>query len=132
MLLLLYFESLFTSTSSICGLYKGNEWLCSLNPMSYSWLSMTISRKRSKYARDHVYLNISAKDIIMQINFLIKIFHALLHFSEDLYEMCGRGRSHGSCQIASWIHIDFHTRKMCLSLAQASTSFDLLVVKLVF
>jgi len=32
---------------------------------------------------------------------------ALLHFVEaiieDLYEVCRRGRSHGSCQIASWI-----------------------------
>jgi len=142
-LLLLYFESLFALTRSICGFCKGSEWLYSRNPMSHRWLSMTIARKRNKYAGDQVCLNISAEDVIMQIDFLIKRLHGdflikrlhgFLHFSEaiieDLYEVCGRGRSHGSCQIASWIHIVFHSWRLCLSPSKAITRFVLLVVKL--
>jgi hypothetical protein len=73
--------------------------------MSDRWGSMTVAGKRNKYARDHLLLNISAEDLITRIDFLIKRLHRLLDFSEgiieDLYEVCGRGRSHGSCQIAS-------------------------------
>ena len=96
-LLLVYFEILFASTSSICGFCKGSEWLYSRNPMSYRWLSMTIARKRNKYAGDQVCLNISAEDVTMQIDFLIKRLHGLLSFLEaiieDLYEVRRRGRS---------------------------------------
>ena len=96
-LLLLYFDIQFASTGSICGFCKGSEWLYSRNPMSYRWLSMTISRKRNKYAGDQVCLNISAEDVIMQIDFLIKRLHGLLSFLEaiieDLYEVRRRGRS---------------------------------------
>ena len=58
---------------------------------------MTIARKRNKYAGDQVCLNISAEDVIMQIDFLIKRLHGLLSFLkaiiEDLYEVRRRGRS---------------------------------------
>ena len=96
-LLLLYFDIQFASTGSICGFCKGSEWLYSRNPMPYRWLSMAIARNRNKYAGDQVCLNISAEDVIMQINFLIKRLHGLLSLLEaiieDLYEVRWTGRS---------------------------------------
>jgi len=60
---------------------------------------MTIAGNMNKYARDHLCLNISPKDVTMRIDFLIKRLHGLLHFSEaiieDFYEVYGGGRSHG-------------------------------------
>jgi len=70
-----YLGSLFTSRHSICGFYKGGEWLYSRNTMSDRWWSMTTASKRNKYARDNLRLNISAEDVIVWIDFLIKSLH---------------------------------------------------------
>ena len=88
MLLLLYLGSLFASTRSICSFCKAGEWLYSRNPMPYRWLSMTIARKRNKYAGDHVCLNISAEDVIMQIDFLIKRLHGSWVSWKQLLKIC--------------------------------------------
>ena len=134
-LLLLYFEILFASTRSICGFYEGSEWLYSRNPMSYRWLSMTISRKRNKYAGDQVSLNkqiwrrrnhadrFSNKKIARAPEFLGSNYWSFVWSPPER-------KIHGSCQIASWIHIAFHSWGLCLSSAHASTKFVLLVVKL--
>jgi len=69
-----YLGSLFTSGHWICGFYKGGEWLYSRNTMSDRWWSMTTTCKRNKYARD----NISAEDVIVCIDFLIKSLHSCI------------------------------------------------------
>ena len=78
--------------------------------------------------------NIYVEDVIMGIDFLIKKLHGLLYFSEaimeDFYEVCRREISHGSSQITSWIHIVFHSWRLCLSPAKVINRFVLLVVKL--
>ena len=43
--------------------------------MSDRWWSMTTASKRNKYARDNLRLNISAEDVIVWIDFLIKSLH---------------------------------------------------------
>jgi len=74
-----YLGSLFTYRRSICGFCKGDEWLYSRNTMSDRWWSMmTTAGQRNKHARDNLGLNISAEDVIVWIDFLIKSLHSCI------------------------------------------------------